>query len=76
MAAPGETMELPNIVIELYTGDWHHGIDIYRRWRATWYQQAASPEWVHEVHSWQQIQIGSTEDDLRTSFRDLPRRAS
>ena len=66
MAAPGETIELPNIVVEPYLGDWHGGIDIYRRWRATWYQQAASPEWLHEVHSWQQIQIGSTEDDLRT----------
>jgi hypothetical protein len=76
MAAPRETIELPNIVIEPYIGDWHRGIDIYRRWRATWYKEAPSPEWVHEVHSWQQIQIGSTEDDLRTSFRDLPKRAS
>ena len=75
MAAPGETIELPKIAIEPYNGDWHSGIDIYRRWRATWYQEAASPEWVHEVHSWQQIQIGSTEDDLRTVFRDLPARA-
>ena len=75
MAAPGETVELPSIVIEAYFGDWHRGIDIYRRWRATWYNQAPSPEWVHEVHSWQQIQIGSTEDDLRTRFSDLPERA-
>ena len=75
MAAPGETIELPNIVVEPYLGDWHGGLDIYRRWRTTWYQQAASPGWLHEVHSWQQIQIGSTEDDLRTSFADLPTRA-
>ncbi len=75
MAAPGETIELPNIVIEPYIGDWHGGIDIYRRWRATWYHPAAAPEWVHDVHSWQQIQIGSAEDDLRTSFSDLPERA-
>jgi sugar phosphate isomerase/epimerase len=33
------------------------------------------PEWVHDVHSWQQIQIGSAEDDLRTAFNDLPARA-
>ncbi len=75
MAAPGETIELPNIVVEPYLGDWHGGLDIYRRWRTTWYQQAASPGWLYEVHSWQQIQIGSTEDDLRTSFADLPTRA-
>jgi Domain of unknown function (DUF6259) len=75
MAAPGETIELPNIVVEPYLGDWHGGLDIYRRWRITWYQQAASPPWLHDVHSWQQIQIGSTEDDLRTAFTDLPTRA-
>jgi Domain of unknown function (DUF6259) len=75
MAAPGETIELPNIVVEPYLGDWHGGLDIYRRWRITWYQQAASPDWLHDVHSWQQIQIGSTEDDLRTAFTDLPTRA-
>jgi hypothetical protein len=75
MAAPGETIELPKIIIEPYLGDWHGGLDIYRRWKATWYQQAPSPEWLHQVHSWQQIQIGSTEDDLRTSFSDLPTRA-
>jgi hypothetical protein len=75
MAAPGETIELPNIVIQPYIGDWHNGLDIYRDWRATWHQPAAAPEWVHEVHSWQQIQIGSTEDDLRTAFSDLPERA-
>jgi Domain of unknown function (DUF6259) len=75
MAAPGETIELPNIVIEPYFGDWHSGIDIYRRWRATWYHRPAGPDWVHEVHSWQQIQIGSAEDDLRTPFSDLPNRA-
>ena len=75
MAAPGETIELPDIVVEPYLGDWHGGLDIYRRWRETWYQQAASPEWLHDVHSWQQIQIGSTEDDLRTQFNDLPTRA-
>jgi hypothetical protein len=75
MAAPGETIELPPIVVEPYIGDWHGGIDIYRQWRATWYQPAMAPAWVHDVHSWQQIQIGSTEDDLRTRFSDLPKRA-
>ena len=38
-------------------------------------QAAIAPTWIHEVHSWQQIQIGSTEDDLRTRFTDLPKRA-
>ncbi|MBV8142924.1 MAG: hypothetical protein JOZ60_12875, partial [Verrucomicrobia bacterium] len=73
--APGETIDLPKIVIAPYLGDWHGGVDIYRRWKSTWSREAVIPEWIHEVHSWQQIQIGSAEDDLRTSFRDLPARA-
>jgi hypothetical protein len=44
-------------------------------WRSTWYQRAIGPEWVYDVHSWQQIQIGSAKDDVRTAFRDLPTRA-
>ena len=75
MAAPRETIELPTIVIEPYSGDWHSGIDIYRRWRATWYQRASEPDWINNVHSWQQIQIGSPEDDLRIPFNELPDRA-
>ena len=43
MAAPGETIELPDIVVEPYLGDWHGGLDIYRRWRETWYQRQQAP---------------------------------
>ncbi|MBV9671677.1 MAG: hypothetical protein JO076_02480 [Verrucomicrobia bacterium] len=74
-AAPGETLELPDIVIEPYRGDWHRGIDIYKRWRQTWYRRPECPGWLNEVHSWQQIQIGSAEDDVRTKFVDLTNRA-
>ncbi|HEY0793501.1 MAG TPA: DUF6259 domain-containing protein, partial [Chthoniobacterales bacterium] len=58
-----------------YQGAWHAGVDVYRRWRATWHRPAPSPSWVHEVHAWQQLQIGSAEDDRRTRFTDLPSRA-
>ncbi len=72
---PGESVEFSPVVLTPYQGGWQAGLDVYRRWRATWYQPAPAPAWLHPVHSWQQIQIGSSEDDLRTRFVDLPARA-
>lgn len=71
----GESGALAPIVLGPYTGDWHSGVDIYKRWLATWYKPLPLPEWAADVHSWQQLQINSAEDDLRTPYRDLPRRA-
>ena len=72
---PGETRELARVVLSPFSGDWHHGADVYRRWRATWFHRPATPDWAQNVNSWQQIQINSAEDDLRTPYKDLPRRA-
>ena len=74
--ASGASTKLSRIVLSPFSGDWHQGADIYRRWRATWFHSPVGPAWVDGVNSWQQIQIDSSEDDLRTSYRDLPRRAS
>jgi hypothetical protein len=71
---PGETATLAPIALGPYMGDWHAGVDIYKRWRDTWYPNAALPAWATEVHSWQQLQINSSADDLRTRYVDLPRR--
>lgn len=71
----GESGSLEKVVLSPYQGDWHNGIDIYRRWKATWFKRPPMPAWVQDVNSWQQIQIDSSEDDLRTPYRDLPRRA-
>ncbi|HEY0790342.1 MAG TPA: hypothetical protein VGD78_04690, partial [Chthoniobacterales bacterium] len=63
-AGPGEQgAALTEVVLAPYQGAWHAGVDVYRRWRATWHRPAPSPSWVHEVHAWQQLQIGSAEDD-------------
>lgn len=70
-----ETVRLSEVVIAPYQGTWHTGVDIYKAWRSTWFTPPPAPAWVREVHSWQQIQINSPEDDLRTAFRDLPKRA-
>jgi hypothetical protein len=72
----GASTKLSRIVLSPFSGDWHHGADIYRRWRATWFHPPVGPAWVEGVNSWEQIQIDSSEDDLRTPYRDLPRRAS
>ena len=72
----GESGALSTTVFNPYEGDWHHGVDIYRSWKATWFKTPVSPPWVADVNSWQQLQINSSEDDLRTTYRDLPRRAA
>lgn len=74
-AAPGETFTLAKIVLSPFQGDWHHGVDVYRKWRDTWFHRPITPAWAQGVNSWQQIQINSAEDDLRTRYSDLPRRA-
>jgi uncharacterized protein DUF6259 len=71
----GEKGDLSTVVLSPYTGDWHNGADIYKSWKSTWFKTPLSPAWVQDVHAWQQIQINSSEDDLRTPYRDLPRRA-
>jgi hypothetical protein len=71
----GESGSLEEVVLSPYRGDWHDGVDIYKRWKATWFKRSPMPAWINDVNSWQQLQINSSEDDLRTPYRDLPRRA-
>lgn len=72
----GESGSLAPIVLGPYEGDWHAGVDIYKRWKATWFRPLPMPQWATEIHSWQQLQINSSEDDLRTRYSDLPRRVA
>jgi hypothetical protein len=71
---PGQTFSLATVVLSPFQGGWQHGADVYRRWHATWFRRPVAPAWTQGVHSWQQIQINSAEDDLRTAYRDLPKR--
>jgi hypothetical protein len=70
---PGETRTLTPIAIEPYRGGWQAGCDIYKQWRTTWMKPSQAPQWATQPHAWQQIHINSPEDELRVSFRDLPK---
>lgn len=72
---PGATQQSAALVLEPYTGDWHAGLDVYKAWRRTWFKSPKMPQWLRDVHSWQQIQINSAEDRLEFPYKDLPRKA-
>jgi hypothetical protein len=72
-ASPKSTLTLTPVVLRGYQGGWHAGVDLYKGWRRTWFKQRPIPDWVKEVHSWQQLQINSPEDSLRYRYSDLPK---
>ncbi|MFP5208976.1 MAG: DUF6259 domain-containing protein [Acidobacteriota bacterium] len=72
---PGNSQKSETLAIEPFIGDWHAGVDVYKDWRRTWFKPPKMPQWLREVHSWQQIQINSAEDRLEFPYKDLPRKA-
>ncbi len=72
---PGASQQSEALVLEPFTGDWHTGADIYKAWRVTWKKAPSMPAWVRDVHSWQQIQINSSEDRLSFPYKDLTKYA-
>ncbi len=68
---PGASQRSEALVLEPFTGDWHPGADIYKAWRGSWFKPPNMPAWVQDVHSWQQIQINSSEDRLSFPYKDL-----
>ncbi len=72
---PGAGQQSEELVIEPFQGDWHAGADIYKAWRSGWHKRPPMPKWVEDVHSWQQIQINSSEDRLEFPYKDLTKYA-
>jgi hypothetical protein len=70
-APPHSTVKLAPVVVTGYQGDWHTGVDLYKKWRATWFKPPYAPEWVKDVNSWQQLQINSPEQDYRVPYTGL-----
>lgn len=58
-------------IIAPYTGTWHKGVDIYKKWRATWFVAPHRAEWLNHVNSWQQLQINSSESRINFKIKDL-----
>jgi hypothetical protein len=70
-ASPHSTKVLAPIVLHSYAGDWHAGLDVYKTWRASWFKSGHLPDWVGDVHSWQQLQIDGAEEDFSIAYKDL-----
>lgn len=70
-AHPASRIDFAPVVMHAYSGDWHKGLDIYRDWRKTWFATPMIPDWVREVHSWQQLQMNGAEEDDTIHYRDL-----
>lgn len=70
-AHPHSQRKLAPVVFEPYRGDWHAGIDVYKRWRSTWFRKPGVAAWVKEVHSWQQLQENTPEQDYTIPYSDL-----
>ena len=70
-AQPKSTVVLAPVVLRCYSGDWQAGVDLYKQWRATWFKQPHVPGWAKNVHSWQQVQINSPEEEFRIPYREL-----
>jgi hypothetical protein len=70
---PHSTKELVPVVLRAYDGDWHAGLDVYKKWRSTWFRQPHIAGWVKDVHSWLQLQIDGAEQDYAIPYRDLPK---
>lgn len=72
-APPHSSKQLVPVVLRGYDGDWHAGIDVYKQWRASWFQERRLPAWVMGVHSWLQLQIDGAEQDFSIPYRELPK---
>jgi hypothetical protein len=70
-AGPHSSIQLAPVVLRAYSGDWHAGVDFYKEWRTTWHKEAQIPAWAQEVHSWQQLQINSSEEECRVPYSSL-----
>ena len=50
--APGESIELPPVVVWEHEGDWHAGARLYREWAESWMEKPRGAEWYDEAPAW------------------------
>lgn len=68
---PGQSRDLSPIHVASYEGTWHNGADVYKEWRDSWMMPPSTPDWLMDLHSWQQLQMSSWGDSLRIRYADL-----
>lgn len=68
---PHSEVTLVPFIVTPYTGTWHKGVDIYKKWRATWFVAPHRAEWLNHVNAWQQLQINSSESRINFKIKDL-----
>ena len=68
---PGERAVFAPVILSLFRGDWHAGVDIYRAWRNKWFNKKPAPRWTDEVDAWLTLHINSPEDCCRYRFPQL-----
>ncbi|HIS69991.1 MAG TPA: hypothetical protein IAA58_11595 [Candidatus Gallacutalibacter stercoravium] len=70
--APGEKMDLAPIVVSMFQGDWHQGVQPYIRWRKTWFKPVKRPSWLDDADCWMTLHINSPEGCKRYTYKELP----
>ena len=67
----GENYSMTDVAVLPYTGDWQAAADIYKKWRKTWFKVPYRPDWINDIHAWQQLQINSSESRVNFTIDDL-----
>lgn len=68
-AGDGTRADLPEMTVAPYVGDWTAGLDTYRRTQGATRRSDAG--WLREPRSWLQVQLMSTEGEVRYDFAAL-----
>jgi hypothetical protein len=71
-AHPHSIVKLVPVVMRTYDGDWHAGLDVYKKWRSTWFGKPHIAPWALDVHSWLQLRIDGAEQEFNVPYRELP----
>lgn len=73
---PGESVELPPLVIAPHFGDWRVGARIYSDWAMTWMERPDIPEWVLRKPHWAWMGLkGQFASKPDRTYADLPKEA-
>ncbi len=49
---PGESLDLPPVVVWEHEGDWHEGAKLYRAWAESWMEKPTGAEWYDDAPAW------------------------